>query len=123
MPCIFLNIADIGATSAVCAAHGRACPVPACNIFVCCTSCKDFSRLTPPGQALAGRGPLLLQPSSRGGSAQTFHVMRSYITWARPAIVLFENVEAIGDSDAATDVSNLDVVLSEIASRGMRANR
>ena len=115
---LFQDIAHIGATHAVCAAHGRACPVPACNIFVCCASCKDFSRLTPPGQALAGRGPLLLQPSSRGGSAQTFHGMLSYITWARPAIVLFESVEAISDSDAATDVSNLDVVLSEFASRG-----
>ena len=44
--------------------------------------------------------------------------MLAYITWARPAIVIFENVEAINDTDASFDVTNLDIVLSELASRG-----
>ena len=116
--CIFHDIADLGAARAMCSTHGRSCPVPVCNIFVCCTSCKDFSRMAPPAEAPTGRGPLLLQASSRGSSAQTFHGMLAYITWARPAIVIFENVEAINDTDDSDDLSNLDVVLSELSSRG-----
>ena len=74
--------------------------------------------MTPPAEPRTGRGPLLLQASSRGSSAQTFHGMLAYITWARPAIVIFENVEAINDTDDSDDLSNLDVVLSEMSSRG-----
>ena len=74
--------------------------------------------MAPPAEAPTGRGPLLLQASSRGSSAQTFHGMLAYITWARPAIVLFENVEAINDTEASFDQTNLDVVLSELSSRG-----
>ena len=52
------------------------------------------------------------------GSAQTFHGMLAYVTWARPAIILFENVEDIADPDSSTGCSNLDVVLAEFSSRG-----
>ena len=44
--------------------------------------------------------------------------MLAYVTWARPAIILFENVEDIADPDSSTGCSNLDVVLAEFSSRG-----
>ena len=50
--CIFHDIKDLGAARAPCSTHGQTCPVPVCNIFVCCTSCKDFSRMAP-----SSRGP------------------------------------------------------------------
>ena len=36
--------------------------------------------------------------------------MMAYITWASPVIAIFENVEAIADSDSSMHVSNLDIV-------------
>ena len=52
------------------------------------------------------------------GSAQTYRGMLAYITWARPAIIVFENVDDIADPDSSTGISNLDVVLAEFSSRG-----
>ena len=44
--------------------------------------------------------------------------MLAYVTVARPAIILFENVEDIADPDSSTGCSNLDVVLAEFSPRG-----
>ena len=117
-PCVFIDIADLGSTMAPCATHGCKCQVPQCCIFVCCTSCKYFSRMSPPPQSSSGTGLVLLDPTSPGGSAQTFHGMLAYLSWARPAILIFENVEAINDVDATADVSNMDIILAELAARG-----
>ena len=54
--CIFHDIADLGAARAMCSTHGRSCPVPVCNIFVCCTSCKDFSRMVLQQRPRRGAG-------------------------------------------------------------------
>ena len=56
--------------------------------------------------------------TSIGGSADTFKGMLAYIDVARPAIIVFENVESIGDGDASGGGSNLDIALSELSSRG-----
>ena len=109
--CIFKDIRDLGQGKAACYTHGDLCNVPSCDIFICCTSCKDISRLSP------GQGLVLQEQVSSGGSAQTFQGMLAYIDAARPAIVIFENVEAINDMDANSEMSNMDIVLSEFASR------
>ena len=62
-------------------------------------------------------GLVLAGNTSRGGSAQTFRGMLGYISTHRPLMVLFENVDNMEESK--TDkVSNLDVLLSEMGSRG-----
>ena len=66
--------------------------------------------MAPPAEAPTGRGPLLLQASSRGSSAQTFHGMLAYITWARPAIVIFENVEDIVATDGIDGLSKPELL-------------
>ena len=93
------------------------CKVQGCTIFVCCTSCKDLSRLTP--------GSISLRDTwSVGGSAQTFRGMLSYIEKWRPAIILFENVEAIKEAAPGdSEETNLDIVLVEFASRGHEFQR
>ena len=110
-PCVFLDIQDLDKSHADCATHGHHCKVPSCDIFVCCTSCKDISRLSP------ASGLVLKQTQSPGGSSQTFHGMLAYIDAARPAIVIFENVEAINDVESSSEMSNMDILLSEFASR------
>ena len=113
-PCNFLDIIEVGDASGMarCATHRQKCRVPHCNIFVCCTSCKDMSRMSPPC------GQILAETTSIGGSADTFRGMLAYIDVARPAIFVFENVESISDSDASGGGSNLDIALSELSSRG-----
>ena len=111
-PCLFCDIADLATGVAYCETHKKNCKVPHCTIFVCCTSCKDLSRLTPGSISLR-------MPWSVGGSAQTFHGMLSYIEKWRPAIILFENVEAIKEAAPGdSEETNLDIVLAEFASRG-----
>ena len=114
LPCNFLDVSEIGDASGMarCATHKQKCRVPHCNIFVCCTSCKDMSRMSPPC------GKILAETTSTGGSADTFKGMLAYIDVARPAILVFENVESIGDADASGGGSNLDIVLAELSSRG-----
>jgi site-specific DNA-cytosine methylase len=63
-------------------------------------------------------GKILAETTSTGGSADTFKGMLAYIDVARPAILVFENVESIGDADASGGGSNLDIVLAELSSRG-----
>ena len=116
-PCIFKDIADLGGATAHCVVHGACCPVPKCSIFVCCTSCKDFSRL------ISKRGPVLSSQrgESNGEAAQTFHGMLGYLDSTRPPIVIFENVDTmddvVGDGDL-DKVSNLEIALAEFSSRG-----
>ena len=110
-PCVFSDIQDLKNAHADCSTHGHPCKVPACDIFVCCASCKDLSRLSP------ASGLVLKHAQSQGGSSQTFHGMLAHIDVARPAVVIFENVEAINDVDSSAEVSNMDIILSEFASR------
>ena len=100
--CVFTDIGSIGAgvtgdgrirgATAYCDTHKKECLVPACDIFVCGTSCKDISVQGSLKGRYAG-APVLQGSWSPGGSAQTFRGFIGYCQWAQPSIVLFENVE------------------------------
>ena len=45
VPCMFGDVTALGANAAECHVHGgQKCVVLSVDIFVCCTSCKDFSK-------------------------------------------------------------------------------
>ena len=111
-PCLFCDICELANGIAWCETHKRMCDVPSRCIFVCCTSCKDLFRLKPGSISLRSKW-------TPGGSCQTFHGMMAYIEKARPAIVIFENVEDIKFvAEGEIDETNLDIVLAEFANRG-----
>jgi site-specific DNA-cytosine methylase len=115
--CIFKDIAHIGHTEAECAAHDKMCPVKSCDIFICCTSCKDISRIS------GGPGLVLLESESVGGSANTFKGFLSYIENHRPTLIFFENVDSIDDVEPGANASNYDIVVAEITARGYDIQR
>ena len=92
--CSFSDIMDLQGDYAMCRTHGRKCVVPSVDVFVCCTSCRDFCRWSGPN------GLVLLQSSSTGGSAQTFAGFLKYLEKHRPSMVLFENVDSMEDKVA-----------------------
>lgn len=94
--CIFSDISEIGSlqATAFCTTHQRHCSVPCCDIFVCGTSCKDIS-IQGSLKGRAAGAPVLESSWSPGGSAQTFRGFLGYVSWAKPAVVLFENVDNI----------------------------
>ena len=109
--CSFSDIMDLQGDYAMCRTHGRKCVVPSVDVFVCCTSCRDFCRWSGPN------GLVLLQSSSTGGSAQTFAGFLKYLEKHRPSMVLFENVDSMEDK-VAPNFSNLDLASAQLASRG-----
>lgn len=113
-PCLFVDICELGQDMADCAAHGQKCPVPQVDLLVLGTSCKDMSRANPFQQKDAA---VLSQQASRGGSAQTFHGMLSYLQNKCPPLVLFENVDSMDDSKG-TELNNMDIFLAETSARG-----
>ena len=114
LPCIFNDIQDLHKGQAACWEHNGFCNVPAVDLFIVGTSCKDMSRANPNPV----RGELVLaQASSKGGSAQTFHGLLTFLEAKSPAMVLFENVDSIEDAKPGGS-SNLDVLKAEMSSRG-----
>ena len=113
-PCLFVDICELGGDVADCAAHGQKCPVPQVDLLVLGTSCKDMSRANP---CQHKDSAVLSQQVSRGGSAQTFQGMLSYLQSKCPPLVLFENVDAMDDSKG-TDMNNMDIFLAETSARG-----
>ena len=111
--CVFRDIQDMGKSSADCIAHNQRCAVPAVDVLVIGTSCKDMSRANPS----APKGLVLKQDSSRGGSAQTFRGFLAYLEQHSLSVIFFENVDAMAD-ESKTGESNLDVFRAETASRG-----
>ena len=95
-PCIFTDIQDMGAAQAECWEHGPGCcHVKGVDLLIVGTSCKDMSRANP-GQV---RQELVLNSKeSKGGSAQTFNGLLSYVEQHRPLMILFENVDAMEDT-------------------------
>lgn len=88
--------------------------MPAVDLFIVGTSCKDMSRANPNPV----RGELVLaQTSSKGGSARTFHGLLSFLEAKSPALVLFENVDSIEDAKPGGS-SNLEILKAEMSSRG-----
>ena len=113
-PCLFVDICELGGDVADCAAHGQKCPLPQVDLLVLGTSCKDMSRANP---CQHKDSAVLSQQVSRGGSAQTFRGMLSYLQSKCPPLVLFENVDAMDDSKG-TDMNNMDIFLAETSARG-----
>ena len=114
LPCIFHDIQELHKAQAPCWEHNGLCNVPAVDLFIVDTSCKDMSRANPNPV----RGELVLsQASSRGGSAQTFQGLLSFLEAKSPAMVLFENVDSIEDSKPG-GTSNLEILKAEMSSRG-----
>ena len=95
-PCIFTDIQDMGAAQAECWEHGPGCcHVKGVDLLILGTSCKDMSRANP-GHV---RQELVLNSKeSKGGSAQTFNGLMSYVEQHRPLMILFENVDAMEDT-------------------------
>jgi site-specific DNA-cytosine methylase len=118
VPCMFGDVLDLGASEAYCHVHEKKCVVPSVDIFVCCTSCKDFSKQNPKRT----QGLVTQQTSTPGGSAQTLRGLNAYIEAHRPTIVIFENVAAI-DESKESDVSDMDVVCSQWHSAGYETQR
>jgi len=109
-----VDICELGGDVADCAAHGQKCPLPQVDLLVLGTSCKDMSRANP---CQHKDSAVLSQQVSRGGSAQTFRGMLSYLQSKCPPLVLFENVDAMDDSKG-TDMNNMDIFLAETSARG-----
>ena len=115
-PCSLSKTGDLENEEALCATHGKYCPVPSVDVFICCTSCKDMSRAN--GEK---SWHVLAAAKSTGGSAQTFQGLLRYQDAHRPTIVLFENVDSI--EDKVGDFSNMDIVASEWACRGYETQK
>ena len=114
MPCIFRDIQHLDRERAACWEHNGLCQVPSCDLFIAGTSCKDMSRANPG----PSRGDLVLQQqASKGGSAQTFQGLLSFLDTKQPAMLLFENVDSMEDAKVG-GASNMDVLKSEMSSRG-----
>ena len=126
-PCLFKNIERLGDERAECHTHGGNCIVPAADIFVCCTSCKDMSKIPvrrAKESSQAKQGLVLQSRVSPGGSAQTMQGLLDYIELKQPKIIFFENVDAIDEqSDPDVDLTNLDVAMSQFHSRGYEVQR
>ena len=115
---MFGDVVDLGASEAYCYVHGKKCVVPSVDIFVCCTSCKDFSKQNTKRQ----QGFVTQQTSTPGGSAQTLRGVNAYIEAHRPTIILFENVDGI-DESKGNDMSDMDVICSQWHSRGYETQK
>ena len=111
--CIFRNILDMGSAEAECAVHKKKCPIPTVDILVVGTSCKDMSR----ANSTAPKSAVLRMDTSKGGSAQTFQGLLRLLDANPPAIVLFENVDAIDENKEGGE-SNLDIFKAETSNRG-----
>ena len=115
LPCIFEDMTRMNEHEADCWQHGQKCPVRSVDLLIVGTSCKDMSRANSSVQSRTNF--CLSQATSRGGCAQTFHGLLAYVDAHRPLIILFENVDAMDDK-AAGPGTNLDLFMSEMASRG-----
>ncbi len=151
--CIFKDIEELGEEEAMCSTHRRYCAVPTVDFVLAGTSCKDLSVMNN-RKRKSGLDdlPMLARQTSKGGSAQTFRGMLHYVQEHPPALLVFENVDALEhnhDTDAllavpggtprssvphcghvaggapqpGTASSNLDIVFSEMAARGFEAQR
>ena len=112
-PCWFKDISCLHEGTAACCQHNEpgGCPVPAVDIFVCATSCKDFSNAnrkhTRPG----------------GESARTLSGMIKYLDRFRPPLFLFENVDSIDGTASGQACSDMDIAMNSWASIGYECQR
>ena len=122
-PCMFGDVADLGASVAYCHVHDKKCVIHSVDIFMCCTSCKDFSKQN----TKRTQGLVTQQTSTPGGSAQTLMGMNAYIEAHRPTIILFENVDGIDESKETdkvpSGVSDMDVICNQWHSNGYETQK
>ena len=116
--CLFADIQTLADGDAECIIHKKKCPVPGCDIFVVGSSCKDFSKANPKKET---HKLVFQQPSSLGGSAQTYHGFTGYVAARSPGIVLYENVDGLEEQIGASAQSNLDILLATMKSLGYKA--
>ena len=114
-PCWFKDISLLHTGTAACCQHNKpgGCPVQAVDIFVCATSCKDFSKANPHKQTT--------KPG--GESARTLSGMLKYLDMYRPPLFLFENVDSIDDTASGQSCSDMDIAMSNWASIGYECQR
>ena len=123
--CWFCDVDCLCERPAWCDQHNKACPIPLVDIFVCATSCKDFSRANPQKRK---RDAAFI-----GESADTLHGMLAFLRSHRPPLFIFENVDAMGDNHTASGPglpepthehgSDMDVAMSHWASLGYECQR
>ena len=122
MPCLFTDIKDMGEKMAPCSCHasGNAasckCYVPAVDVLIAGTSCKDISRANQNKKRDREEATFGLL-TSRGGSAQTFRGLVQYIKSTKPAVVVFENVDNL-DEGSQSGMSNQQILMDELSRLG-----
>ena len=117
--CMFGDVLHLGESEAYCHTHEKKCVVSSVDIFMCCTSCKDWSK----HNTKKTQGLVTQHASTPGGSAQTLRGLNAYIAAHRPAIVLFENVDGIDDSKEGFEMSDMDVICSQWHSSGYETQK
>eukprot|EP00435_Cladocopium_sp_Y103_P067075 s554_g29.t1 len=119
--CLFFDIADMGNSEALCDVHtGRPCQVPAVDVLVIGTSCKDLSRAN---SSVDRKKLVLSQATSKGGSAQTYHGFLDYVAAHQPTMIVYENVDAIDDKVTALAENNLALLMREMQERGYQGQK
>ena len=111
--CVFRDILQMGDQTAECAVHNRRCAIPAVDLLILGTSCKDMSRANP----APPKGHVLRQEQSKGGSAQTYRGFLHYLDSRPSPMIIFENVDAMDDAKENGE-SNLDIFLADTSNRG-----
>lgn len=104
-PCVFFDISEMGTAEADCWEYGPGkCSVPGVDLLIVDTNCKDMSRKN----AGSVRQELVLQiERSKGGNAQTFHGLFTYVERYRPLIILFQNINVMEDTSLILSIANL----------------
>ena len=120
-PCLFADIQDLArGEQCPCYAHvGRKnkpglCPVGDFDILICSTSCKEFSKMNPKTFDTT----ILKSADSAGGSSvQTFIGLCDLLEKYRPDILIWENVEDVGDTKQDGE-TNLECILQQWGALG-----
>ena len=86
------------------------------DLFVCATSCKDFSAANRKSEALPPPAP------PTGESARTLAGMNGFLSVYKPSLFLFENVDSIDDA-ASGQCSDMDLALVEWATMGYECQK
>lgn len=119
-PGIFTDIAHMKDEAAKCESHKGKCQVKTVDVLFIGTSCKDLSRQNC---HVDRSKPVLAEAMSRGGSAQTFNGLLDYCEGYRPAMVVYENVDAIDDKITANAENNLTILMNAMRTLGYRGQK
>ena len=108
--CLFENAEDLRNAEAWCIQHKQRCKVRRVDLAIAGTSCKDFSKATT-----RKGGSILLQESTAGGSAQTFHGFMRYLMQHSVSMVLLENSDTLDDLvSGSSSLTDLKIMCSHL---------